>query len=1616
MQQETNKIPAIAFIDIETNPQTKKIQDIGAVTISNLQFRGNNPHKFIQFIDDVPYIGGHNIIQHDLIHLERYTQYNFYQKHIIDTLYWSPLLFPKRPYHHLIKDDKLLNDEANNPINDAIKSKELFHDEVIAFHALDDSIKDIFYALLHTQKAFNGLFFFIKYTPKSIIIESLIKNKFLGQICNTVNLSHLASKHPIELAYTLALLSHNDPQSITPPWVLNNFPKVADIIRQLRAMPCSVPSCSYCQTALDAQHGLKTFFGFEAYRSYNGQHLQEAAVKAALQQESFLAVFPTGGGKSITFQIPALMSGVNVRGLTVVISPLQSLMKDQVDNLEEANITQAATINGLLDPIERAKAIERVQNGSVAILYISPESLRSKTIERLLLSRNVVRFVIDEAHCFSSWGQDFRVDYLYIADFINMLQEKKQLPYSIPVSCFTATAKKQVIEDIQAYFKKNLCLQLNTFTTSSARKNLTYKVLSMESEEDKYNAVRRLLDEKNCPSIIYVSRTKTATEIAMRLYQDGYSAKAYHGKMDKKHKIENQNNFIQGAIQIMVATSAFGMGVDKKDVGLVIHYEISDSLENYMQEAGRAGRDQSLLADCYVLFNEEDLGKHFILLNQTKLNIHEIQQIWRAVKDLTSFRSRISNSALEIARKAGWDDSVADIGTRVRTAVAALENAGYLKRGQNMPRIFANSILSKNAQEAIDKINHSELFSVKQQPQAARIIKKLFSSKRTKEVNNEVAESRIDYISDHLGIVKEEVIQIINLLREENILADKKDLTAFIKQKEHKNKSIRILNAIIKIEKGFLQQLQDDTETIFHTKELHETLEQFGCRDVSPQQVKTVINFWVIKNWIQRKNLSYQHRFAILPKHKQSTLLSKLEQRHNLSRFIIDFLFQRHKTKKHSSEQTPDNNPEVLVEFSVHELKDKFNQDNLFSQQMTASIADVEDALFYLSRIDAIKIEGGFLVIHNKMTIERLEKNSRIQYKKEDYVQLEQFYKQKIQQIHLVGAYAKKMLSDYQDALQFVEDYFQLNYKTFLHKYFNKGEQKTLNQNITPKKFKQLFGTLSPAQLKIINDKESKHIVVAAGPGSGKTRVLVHKLASLLLMEDVKHEQLLMVTFSRAAAQEFKQRLVELIGNAAYYIEIKTFHAYCFDLLGRVGSLEKSATIIQKAVEKIKSGDIEPNRIAKSVLVIDEAQDMDQQEFELVEILMHHNEQMRVIAVGDDDQNIYEFRGADSVYLEQLISKYGAIKYDLIENYRSKANLIDIANQFVQTISKRLKNTPIQAQQIDNGQIDITTYNPSTPFTEALVQQIQKNPPKGTTCIITNTNHLAAQIVGYLLDKGIPARLIQTNDGFQLYNLQEIRYFIHALDLKDNHYVISDKKWQKAKTLLWKHYSSSPNQNVFVPLIQIFQKTHKKKYKSDFEIFLRESKMEDFVYPEKQQILVSTIHKTKGKEFDNVFIALDKFKFTSDEKKRQFYVAITRAKKMLSIHLTTSDLQYLNTQNLYFHQNTNTYKLPSSIILNLSHKDVWLDGFKRIQAHIKQLKSGDKLNVDQEGCLNTKGYYVLKFAQRFKDKLNEYLSKGYSLKHAIIQYIVFWKKEGSEKEILIVLPSIKLVSSIHKAT
>lgn len=1611
----------IVFFDLEAD---KTPPDIGAVSLTNKEFHDSSKSAFSAFIKDAEYLCGHNIFEHDLKYVKDAIVQSPVRK-FIDTLYWSPLLFPSKPYHKIGKQYKIISEEdPNNPVLDSKLSRDLFFDEISTFNKLDKRLKSIYYSLLCEQKEFKDFFIFIGFESNGDC-EKNIKDYFSGKICENANLAKFIKESPVELSYSLALINADNKYSVTPPWVFKHFPRVENILYYLRSSRCAT-GCDYCNSSINPVKALNRLFNYPSFRTYEGMPLQEMAATAAIDGKSLLAIFPTGGGKSITFQLPALVQGEAVRGLTVVISPLQSLMKDQVDNLEQKGITEAVTINGALDPIDRAKAYERVEDGSASILYISPESLRSKSIETLLLKRNIVRFVIDEAHCFSSWGQDFRVDYLYIGDFIKEYQEKKNLRESIPVSCFTATAKQRVIEDILSYFKEKLSLDLVLFRSGAQRTNLKYYVFTKTSAEDKYQQLRTLLEtNNNTPAIIYVSRTKRTRELAERLEKDGVSGGvvSYHGQMDRQQRIENQEKFMSGEARIIVATTAFGMGVDKSDVQLVIHYDISTSLEDYVQEAGRAGRDEKLSAECFVLFDEEDLNKHFIMLNQNKLSIKEIQQIWKAIKEITKLRQSASKSALEIAREAGWDDSINDIETRVRTAIAALEESGFMKRGQNSPRIYANSILVKNMEEATRRINASDKFSNdKERQDAVRIIKSLISSKFRAKAGNEDGESRIDYLSDSLGIVKENIIRVINIMREERILADAKDLIAFVKKSGRVNTSLGILNEFTQIEKFIIETISEAEQKI-NLKELNKECEK-SVSTVNIQKLKTVFNFYAIKNLVKRANSETKDEIIVKSNFACDYLLERCNRRNEVADFIIKYLFKKSQYTSQSDERE-----EVDVEFSCLELKEEYEMGNLLGKRET-SFDEIDDTLYYLSKIGALRLDGAFLVAYNAMRIERTEQNTRRQYKREDYKKLEDFYNNKIQQIHIVGEYAKRMTSDYKEALQLVDDYFKLNYDVFLRKYF-RGREAEISKNITPKKFKQLFGDLSARQLSIIKDTDSKYIVVAAGPGSGKTKVLVHKLASLYQMEDVKQEQMLMLTFSRAAATEFKKRLTrpEMLGNAANFIGggtraegITTFHSYCFDLLGRVGSLSDSDIVITEAVRRIKSGEIEANKITKTVLVIDEAQDMSEVEFSLVQALMEANEEMRIIAVGDDDQNIYEFRNSDSKYLRSLITDYKATKYELLENYRSRKNIVALSNAFLKKISDRMKETDIKAVQQADGEVCITKYKSSN-LSIPIVNDILNKPLSGSICVLTETNDEAATIAGLLTKNGISARLIQDGSGFSMYNLAEVRCFIDALSLREDVYTIDDYTWERAKSIMENEFSGSVAYEYAKNFLKVFEEMNpKSKYKSDFMQFAHESRLEDFVIGEISQVVVSTIHKAKGREFDNVFLSLKQPRKT-DTKKREVYVAMTRAKNNLYIHCSSNcfdDIKLSEVKKIF---DEKEYQEPDEIVFPVSHKGVALSSFYFCKKEVALVKSKDKLQIRREMvelkdgrnaekyfAYTTEGKKVIQFSDSMITRINEKTARGYIPQYASVRLIVWWKntedKSREYTETKVILPDI----------
>ena len=340
---------------------------------------------------------------------------------------------------------------------------------------------------------------------------------------------------------------------------------------------------------------LETYFGYTSFRP-----AQEAPIASLLRNEDVIGIMPTGAGKSICFQIPALCKP----GLTIVFSPLISLMKDQVDGLLVQNIP-AALINSTLTQAEFNKTMYEVRSGKIKLLYIAPERLSSNFFCNVLRALPIAQVIVDEAHCISEWGHDFRPSYRLIGEWLN------SLPKRPIVGAFTATATKYVENDI----KKLLGLDTaNVYVTGFDRPNLSFSVIRTPKRMD--YVVHYVREHANENGIIYCATRKDVDRVYENLTRAGIKAGHYHGGLNDEMRREMQNAYADDKLQVMVATNAFGMGIDKSNVRYVLHYQMPRNMESYYQEAGRAGRDGAP-AECILLYSGQDVQVHKYLIEQS---------------------------------------------------------------------------------------------------------------------------------------------------------------------------------------------------------------------------------------------------------------------------------------------------------------------------------------------------------------------------------------------------------------------------------------------------------------------------------------------------------------------------------------------------------------------------------------------------------------------------------------------------------------------------------------------------------------------------------------------------------------------------------------------------------------------------------------------------------------------------------------------------------------------------------------------------------------------------------------------------------------------------------------
>ena len=428
---------------------------------------------------------------------------------------------------------------------------------------------------------------------------------------------------------------------------------------------------------------LRQLFGFEQFREG-----QEEVIEATLAGKDAVVVMPTGSGKSLCYQLPALLRN----GATLVVSPLIALMKDQVDALQARGLP-ATFINSSINEAEQHKRIEGVRKGQYKLVYVAPERFRSPRFIAALQSVSVSLLAIDEAHCISTWGHDFRPDYLRL----KTVRESLKKPQTIAL---TATATPYVRSDI---IQQLGLTSPQTFVSGFDRPNLSIQVKHVQKERDKFSSIRRLAEAVDGPGIIYASTRKAVEELGQVLNGYGLATATYHGGMSDGVRIKEQDLFMGGGKRIIVATNAFGMGIDKSDIRFVVHFQMPGSIEAYYQEIGRAGRD-GLNSTCLLLFNYADKNTHDFFIEGSYPEVTLVRQVYDALYAIGSRMVQLSTS--EIARRVGERNEMA-----VQSCIYLLERAGHIERtGTRNRRDDSRGILLLDPKPATQlRINQQDL-------------------------------------------------------------------------------------------------------------------------------------------------------------------------------------------------------------------------------------------------------------------------------------------------------------------------------------------------------------------------------------------------------------------------------------------------------------------------------------------------------------------------------------------------------------------------------------------------------------------------------------------------------------------------------------------------------------------------------------------------------------------------------------------------------------------------------------------------------------------------------------------------------------------------------------------
>ena len=1666
-------------VDLEVAVRDRRIRAFAGVrwdTGKSFLFpgAGNRLPQALAQLDDfatcADFLLGHNLIDFDLPHLRAVNpELKLLGLPAVDTLRLNPLAFPRNPYHYLVKhyqDGQLKRGRINDPELDARLALEVFDNQLSTLSAVSKDLLTAWHWLTsaNDEAGFDLVFKSVRNSPRPADAEALeaIETLLAGAACRTCAREIIsdAASQGWELAFALAWLSVAGGNSVMPPWVRYQFPGAGRLVRRLRDTACTDPACDWCRERHDATKELTRWFGYDSFRrepaDEDGKPLQQSVVEAAMAGEHALAILPTGSGKSVCYQVPALSRYDKTGALTVVISPLVALMADQVAGLEARGIGSCVTVNGLLSMPERADALDRVRMGDASILLISPEQLRSVSLRRALEQREIGAWVLDEAHCLSRWGHDFRPDYRYVGRFIREKAGEEPVP---PVLCLTATAKPDVVDEIVDFFHRELAIELGVFDGGARRTNLEFVVVKTGVGE-KLAHVHQVLTEglpEDEPggAIVYCATRSHTEELAEFLQAKGMKADHFHAGLPPETKKSVQESFINGGLRAIVATNAFGMGIDKPDVRLVVHADIPGSLENYLQEAGRAGRDQQA-ARCVLLYTQEDVERQFGMSARSRLTRPEIHGVLKALRNLDR-RKRTEGEVVATSGEILTEDEdnvferdSATDDTRLRTAVAWLEEAVLLTREENRVQVFPSSLRVSSIGEAQSKLQQRNV-SVGYRRQLLKICETLIEADADEGIST-------DELMAASGLNSEGVRKALHDLEEVGIASDDTALTAFVHVGVERS-SLRRFEQAAAMEESLIDLMREtapDMErgdtSMLHLRLATQQLKDDGHGYALPERLRRIVRSIAADGRGESGvggSLAVRNRDAdtlqVTLQREWRALVRTAELRRAAAQRMLEHLLS---TIPRGTRGT-----DLLAETTLSKLLAPIRRDRSLSSQVRDPDKLRDRALLWLHEQEVIRLNKGLAVFRPAMTI-RL-KQERRGFAEPDFRPLKFHYDEQVLQIHVMAEYAQQGLESISDAVRLAMDYFSLSQEDFLNRWLP-DRQRELTLQTTPESWRMIVEELrNPIQRRIVaDDREQTNVLVLAGPGSGKTRVLVHRIAYLIRVRRENPRSILALAYNRHAAVEIHRRLEELIGDDARGVIVLTCHGLAMRLVGasfsgRANRLEEGdfRDVLKQASALLRGEGLPPEeadefrtRLLSGFrwILVDEYQDIGPDQYELISALAGRtlsdaDDKLTIFAVGDDDQNIYAFNGSSVDFIRRFEADYGPRPTYLTGNYRSTGHVISAANTVIEPARQRMKaGHPIHINQarekdppggdwslldpVARGQVQILPSG-DTPISQAqaVIAELKRLSTLDggwdwSSCAVIGRDWSYLDPVRSLCElEDIPVQM--ANEDFSgVWHLRETRALVNWVRERDSKLVRSGE----LSAWLYGQSSNTWNELLEEAVNEYELETGGAETPVDHFIeWLAEWGRE--VRRRQRGLLLLTAHRAKGLEFGHVMVLDGGWNRAGrgediDAPRRLYYVAMTRARKTLTLArlpgshpfhdaLLTAPSVLERDNNVEYH-----HAAPelSRRYRRLSLRDVFLSyaGYRRpdhpVHRAIAALSPGDRLEVRPGATrwelLDSHGLVVCQLARGFDGMVDLQCS------FAKVLAVVSWDREHSEPE------------------